>query len=38
MDDEDSSIRAALHRGASGYLLKDATASEFHRALTSPSW
>ena len=35
MDDEDASIRAALHRGASGYLLKDATAAELHRALAA---
>jgi DNA-binding NarL/FixJ family response regulator len=35
MDDEDASIRAALHRGAVGYLLKDATAAELHRALTA---
>lgn len=35
MDDDDSSIRAALHRGAVGYLLKDATAAELHRALTA---
>lgn len=35
MDDEDTSIRTALHRGATGYLLKDATASEIHRALTA---
>ena len=33
MDDEDASIRAALQRGAAGYLLKDAGASELHRAL-----
>lgn len=37
MDDDDSSIRAALHRGAAGYLLKDATAAELHRALTAPA-
>lgn len=35
MDDEDGSIRAALNRGASGYLLKDASASELRRALTA---
>ena len=35
MDDEDASIRAALHRGASGYLLKDTTAAELHRALAA---
>ena len=33
MDDEDSSVRTALHRGALGYLLKDAGAAELHRAL-----
>ena len=34
MDDEDSSVRTALQRGAVGYLLKDASATELHRALT----
>lgn len=35
MDDEDSSVRTALQRGAVGYLLKDASATELHRALTA---
>ncbi|MDP8961289.1 MAG: response regulator transcription factor [Actinomycetota bacterium] len=35
MDDEDSSVRTALQRGAAGYLLKDASATELHRALTA---
>ena len=35
MDDEDSSVRAALQRGAAGYLLKDASAGELYRALTA---
>lgn len=35
MDDEDSSVRTALQRGAVGYLLKDASSTELHRALTA---
>ncbi len=35
MDDEDGSVRTALQRGAVGYLLKDASATELHRALTA---
>ncbi len=35
MDDEDSSVRTALQRGAVGYLLKDASATELPRALTA---
>lgn len=33
MDDQSSSVRTALQRGALGYLLKDAGASELQRAL-----
>lgn len=35
MNDDDGSIRASLHRGAAGYLLKDASADELHRALSA---